>query len=342
MAQTTVDIDGDFSVTSNDSEAEIRAAFEPESPAPSAPAEPAAPPPDAAAAPATAPPPDAPPTTDTDRKFDGRTREGRRQSIQRQIDDDVARRHAAKRDADAEEQRLRTLRAEADRLTTARAASPADGTAAAGSPSSPAAVPTSDLSAQELDRFLTMPGAPNIEHYNDIAAYQFAVSIFVSNKVAEERFNQLMQAQAHAQTVRARNQGFQARVENETKKDPTFPDKLKATPVDTRVVPWLHAHPQGEDIMMHLVNHPDLAQAITDLHPIDQIGRMGEIAGELKARTAAATSGPARTPNISHAKAPIKPLGTAPAVNEDVDEADLPIEQFISRGNARDRAAGRY
>lgn len=336
MAETTVDIEG-FSVTSNHAdEAEIRAAFEPEQvplPTPDEPTEPPPPPP------ASEPEEGKPAATGEERKLDGRTREGRAASIQKQIDADVTRRHDAKRAADAEEARLATIRAE-----IAKASSPATGTAPVGTAAPAGAAPAvPEIGDADVERFLKMPGAPDIEKYQSIPQYNFAVAMFVANKVAEERFEQLTQRNEQAKVARERGAQFQARVTAEAAKDPTFPDKLKTTPVDTRIVPFLHGHPQGEDIMVYLVNHPDIAQEITRLHPVNQIGRMGEIAGELKALAVAASSGPARTPAISHTKPPIKPLGSSPTVSDDIDPDTESFESHFKRENARDvkRRAGR-
>lgn len=327
MAETTVtDLDG-FSVTSNHAdEAEIRAAFaQEEPPAEPTPTEP--PPPEPEEGIAATPP-----------KIDRRTKEGRALSIQQRIDADVARGHEAKRAADAEEARLATLRAE-----LARASSPAKGAAVPEPSPVAAASAVPDINDADVERFLKMPGAPDIEKYQSIPQYNFAVAMFVANKVAEERFEQLTQRNEHAKMARERGAVFQARVAEETAKDATFAEKLKSTPVDTRVIPFLHQHPQGQDIMVYLVQNPDVAQAITSLHPIDQIGRMGEIAGTIKARAEAAASGPARTPPISNAKPPIKPLGSSPTVSDDVDTESESFEAHFKRENARDakkRATG--
>ncbi len=319
MAETTVNFDEGISISSNHAdEATIRAAFATEPPPEEKPEPEPAPEPEGDKPPveAKAEPP----------KIDKRTREGRKLSIQQEIDELAGQKHTTAREV--EEAKAELVRLRAEKATLTAPAKPAERT----EESAPAGVSEADI-----ERYLKMPGAPDIEKYSSIPAYNFAVSAFVGRQVFAE---QQQQYEAR-QVAQQRNAVFQQRVTEETAKDPAFATKLSTTPIDTRVIPFLHQHAQGQDIMVYLVEHPDLAQEIIRLHPIDQIGRMGEIAGELKARTAAASRGPAR-PAISNAKPPIKPLGSSPHVSDDTDEAELPVDEFIRRGNIAERKnAGR-
>jgi hypothetical protein len=75
-------------------------------------------------------------------------------------------------------------------------------------------------------------------------------------------------------------------------------------------------------------------QRLSTLHPILAARELGK----LESRFDAASSGPAlKPPPISHAKPPNKPVGSSPVVSDDAeDEASLPIEEFVRRGNSRD------
>jgi hypothetical protein len=311
MAETTVETPDGFSVTSNHAdEAEIRAAFEPEpSPEPTPEPEPE--------------PDETKPAAVAEPKIDKRTREGKKLSIQQQIDADTARRYEAKQAADAEEARLAKIRA--DIASATAPPKPAETTAAP------------PVTRSEYERYKAMPGAPDINKYGEAGyeAYQFDVAAFV----AEKRFEELSQRAEQNRVIRERSAGFQTRVQAEAAKDPAFLQRLNETPIDTRVIPYLHNHKQGEDVMVYLVEHPDIAQQLTLLNPIEQIGQIGEIAGELKARASAASSGPARPPAISNAKPPIKPLGSSPTVSDDVDPDSLSFEEHFKRENARDAKA---
>lgn len=312
VPETTVNFDDGISISSNSAdEATIRASF------------PAEPQPDEKPEPEGEKPPVEAKTAEPP-KIDKRTREGRKLSIQQEIDELAGQKHATAREVEEAKADLARVRSE-------RAALAAPPKAAEPQQAQPQA--QEGVTEADVDRYLKMPGAPDIEKFSSIPAYNFAVSAFVGRQV----FREQQDAYAQHQAAQTRNASFQERVTAETAKDKTFPEKLKSTPIDTRVLPFLHQHKQGQDIMVYLVEHPDIAQEITRLHPIDQIGRMGEIAGELNARAVAASSGPARTPAISNAKPPIKPLGSSPNVSDDVDEADLSPDEFIRRGNIAER-----
>lgn len=97
-------------------------------------------------------------------------------------------------------------------------------------------------------------------------------------------------------------------------------------------------HPKA--LLRHLsdLSHAD-RQRLATLPP-DQL--VWQLAKAVLTTTPAASSGPAPVvPKTSRAPDPIVPLGSSPVVSDDVDETDLPLEQFIRRGNARDRKAGR-
>ena len=252
---------------------------------------------------------------------DQRTREGKRKSIQAEIDAETRRKYSAKQEADAEETRLTTLRAETARLRTTT------------QPVAPVAPPTT-TQPSAYTRYMAMPDVPKIENYKTIEEYNFDVAEFVADKRFEERLSATQQRNQIAQ----QQEKFTARVHAEIAKDATFQEKLDATPVDTRIIPFLHKHEQGDEIMVYLVNHPQVAQRLITLNPIDQIGQIGGIAAELKLRADAASRGPARASSMSNAKPPIKPLGSSPAVSDDDDgnDEDLPLSQFVRKGNAND------
>ena len=266
--------------------------------------------------------PDEPKIAASTGKPDQRTRAGKKLSIQQQIDADTARKYAAKAEADAEETRVATLRAEAARL---RSAPPAE-------PAKPIVPP---VTQSAYARYMAMPDVPKIENYKTIEEYQFDVSEFVADK----RFNERMAATQQQHQITQQQTKFTTRIQAEVAKDATFQQKLDSTPVDTRIIPYLHSHAQGDEIMVYLVNNPQVAQRLTTLNPIEQVGEIGGIVAELKLRADAVSRGPARASSMSNAKPPIKPLGSSPAVSDDddgSDEENLPLSQFVRKGNARD------
>lgn len=181
----------------------------------------------------------------------------------------------------------------------------------------PAAAPPAPPTQAEYKRYMAMPDVPKVDQFpgeNGWQEYQFAVSQFIADK----RFDERMAQHAHAQQVAQQQTKFQTRIQAEVAKDATFQQKLDSTPVDTRIIPYLHGHPQGDEIMVHLVTHPEIAQHLTTLHPLAQIGQIGEIVGTLKAQSAAASSPASARPAISQAKPPTKRVvGAPPAATDD-------------------------
>lgn len=272
--------------------------------------------------------------TDDAPRIDGRTREGRKASIQREIDDLSSQRHTTKTEVDAAKAELAALRTELSTLTAQR--KPAE-------PPAPAPTPQA-----EYKRYMAMPDAPKIETFtgdNAWQEYQFAVSDFITTK----RFDERMQQRDQQQQAAAQNTKLVSRIQIETAKDATFQERFNATPVDTRMVPYLHRHPQGEDIMVYLVNHPQDAQRLatlnlnsqSELPSVQQIEAIGEIVGALKS-SAAASAGPASKPSpISRAKPVIKPVTASPDASDDDDgdEGDLDTDEFVRRANSREHRA---
>jgi hypothetical protein len=268
-------------------------------------------------------------------KVDRRTREGRKLSIQQEIDELSSQRHATKSEVETTKTELATLKAELAALTAQK----------------PAVVPPAPVapaapSQAEWERYASMPDAPDITKFDDLAKYQFAVNTFVTRQMLNEHA-QVTTQQRQIETQRI---PFNTRIEAEAAKDATFTEKLLKTPVDTRIIPWLHAHPQGPDVMVYLVQHPEIAQRLTTLNPTDQVGQIGEIIGTLKS-SAAASSGPASKPvPMSRAKPVIKPVTSSPDVgndDDDGDDDDISVDEHIRRENRREglhvpRAASRY
>ena len=182
---------------------------------------------------------------------------------------------------------------------------------------------------------MAMPDVPKIENYKTIEEYNFDVAEFVADK----RFEDRMAATQQRNQIVQQQTKFTTRIQAEVAKDAAFQQKLDSTPVDTRIIPYLHNHAQGDEIMVYLVNNPQVAQRLTTLNPSEQVGEIGGIVAELKLRADAASRGPARASSMSNAKPPIKPLGSSPAVSDDddgSDEENLPLSQFVRKGNARD------
>jgi len=95
-------------------------------------------------------------------------------------------------------------------------------------------------------------------------------------------------------------------------------------------------HPR--ELLLHFTE-PGVIQRLATLHPNEVIQELAIFGARLGAATSAA---PAPKAEVSHAKPPIQPLGSSPhAADPNELSDDLPIEEWIRRGNAKERASGR-
>lgn len=136
-----------------------------------------------------------------------------------------------------------------------------------------------------------------------------------------------------------------------TDKDPKFFETLRARiaaegdpPLNRPTQDYIKASPIAPDLLVYLLDNKQDAQRLSALPPRESIEAIAEIAGLLKARQAAASTSQAPRPTLvtSNAPAPIKPVVGASTVNDDgASDDELPIEEFIRRGNKKDRSSRR-
>jgi hypothetical protein len=286
--------------------------------------------------PAPEPEPDPEPTPEPDQpaasaapaKIDKRTREGRKATIQQELDELTAKRHAAKAEADAEEARLAQIRAQRAAMET---------------PPAPKSAAPPVPSVSDWERYKAMPDAPqlfqadgktpNFASYED---YTLAVTVFAADKRYEER-----SAQDRArESQRAMMQTFHQKLDSVRKVDPDFDKKMAETAIDSRVFPYVARLDNAPDVLLHLHAHPDLAQRLLTLNPTEQVGQIGVLSGRLLA-SVAVPSGPTSKPSISQAKPLIKPVSATPLASDDDDGDDdaVSIEEHIRRENSREKLA---
>lgn len=158
-------------------------------------------------------------------------------------------------------------------------------------------------------------------------------------KASETRREQQWQAQQLRQAAEARWTPFVERM-LELRKDTAFAAGLapeirdinfeQRTPVTDAIID--SANPKA--VLQYLSDHPQDFQRLATLHPVLAIREMARIEERLAAGPGSATAPPV----LSNAKPPIPALGGSPHVSDaSVDEADLPTDEFIRRGNERDR-----
>src|SRR4030095_7938283 len=203
-------------------------------------------------------------------KVDGRTREGRKKSIQQEIDELAATKHATRAEIESAKSELRSLHQELADLNRRTAPQPP---AAESPPTRPAAPPRPvydgvdpDDPEPELDQFRETAD-PYTAWVRAGAAWEARKSHRIFLQQQNERFAALSAEQAWRQKLsdaQTRIPDFQKRI------DPDLP-------VDVRVMPFIQRHRLAGDIIVYLSEHPGESRALLSLDPIEQIGRIGEI-----------------------------------------------------------------
>lgn len=254
-----------------------------------------------------------------DKKTDDKSkRPSRSDDPNRAVQTAVAKQREAERTAADEKARADRLEAE-----NARLRQPAPSAAAA--PAAAAEVPPT---TKEYARYRAMADAPKFEDFADSDDFVAAMSLFIFDKRADEQHERDFETN--------RKTTWQERLAATRKKDPEFDSKLNPkTPATQQMRDYVTDSELGPEILLHLSEHQDIAQRISTLHPSLVDREMGKIEGELQARLSAAQSlGPASAPVLSSARRVTKPVTGAPIVSDDDrDEGELPIEDFIRRGN---------
>lgn len=261
-------------------------------------------------------------------KIDKRTREGRKASIQAEIDALTATKHATKRELDAAQAELAKLRADLAAVSKAADAKPAE--------TKPArVVDPADPEPDHTDAAKYPAGEYDPKYIRDAAKWDARQEYKAQQAKAAEA---AQRAQAES-AWRQRYQQYQARVAKFKATTPDFDARLSADlrPTPPMVDVILDSE-VGPALSLWLSEHPDDFQRISTLPPAHQLREMGK----LEARLDAASRGPASEASTSHAHAPIKPLGgSPPASDDDATDDDLSVEEHIKRENARERARRR-
>ena len=189
-------------------------------------------------------------------------------------------------------------------------------------------------------RFKEMPGVPRPDQFTAYEDYSMALAEFVSDaKQGEQRA-------AHEQRQVAQEQQVQldrwSKTLNDAREEnPAFDESLNLdTPMSLPMQHLAMESEQGVKILQWLSANPNDAQRISTLHPAETYREMGKLEARLEAASSTEKSGPARV--VSSAKAPIKPLGTSPPVDDPFEITDdLSFDEHYRRMNASDRQSGR-
>lgn len=98
------------------------------------------------------------------------------------------------------------------------------------------------------------------------------------------------------------------------------------------------ASPDPTPLLTYWANHPEEQARVAHLDPVSALMALGRLSAELFG-PGAKTGSPARTPAVSAAKPPIRPLGaTRSATGSSSDDEDLPFgPEYVHRENERRR-----
>lgn len=264
-------------------------------------------------------------TPDPARKTDGRTLEGRREKIYKQVEELTAQRHQTQREVEETRAELARLKEE-----LSRSAPPQRQPVAAAT--------TTEDPEPKIEDFVKL--ADGSENHDPYTTWMRQTQKWEARQAARETQHAML---AQAAEVHA-HQSWETKVDAAEKSSPGLREKLRTAtvPIHRDTLPYIKRHPMGAEIAAYLVDHEDTAQRLVTLHPVEQIGQIGEIVGELKALAHAASSGsaaPARP--VSQAKAPKQPLGTTPVATTPEPGDEESVESHIRRNNAADRKRGR-
>ncbi len=298
----------------------------------------APPPPDPAAAAAKATPEKPKPNPPSRRKT----------SIQADIDALTTTKHQTRKEVEATQAELTRLREELRNLPRPPASPNGNGNAqpqAAAPPPRPAPPPPAYVPPPppndpepRLDQFAGAPDpytawARETARWDARQEHRRIQSAERAHALYTTRTTQLSDKLAQYETT---HPGFSAALHPDVANVKFSTPREIGTPLGDLIVDSPHTAALLEYFSTH---HPDF-QRLSTLHPLLAARELGKI----ESRFDAASSGPAvKPPPISKAKPPNKPVGHSPVISDDTDdEADLPIEEFFKRGNARDaRSSGR-
>lgn len=254
-------------------------------------------------------------------KVDKRTREGRKASIQAEIDELTATKHATKRELEAAQAQLKELRAELAKSTPPAKPEPAKPTAAvSGDPE-----PTPDQ-FDTYEKYVKAQAKWEARQEIHAAREKERADADTARKDAER--------EARYQRFESEAAQFTERFTKARESDPQILNKINPVLLETPRLShlddpskatfahflveqaFLSDHPA--ELLVH-VSDPTIAQRLATLPPEQVIRELAKY----EARLEAATSGPAQTPKpVSQATAPIKPVGASPHLSDDAPDPD--------------------
>ncbi|HMF95083.1 MAG TPA: hypothetical protein VKE96_12345 [Vicinamibacterales bacterium] len=274
--------------------------------------------------PATPPPAPAKPRYDP---------EARKKSIKAEIDELTTTKHTTRREIEAAQAELVRLKVEHARLAEQRPAPPAE---PAARPAPPAVRPTGPIPDDDPE--------PLLEHFATESDPYGSWSRAVSRWETRQEHRRIESGRRAHAMYQQRTTKLTDKLQAYEQSHPGFQRGLHPSVIDIKFTTPKELGTMLGDLIVdsdhtaalldHFSRNLGDFQRIAALHPVLVAREIGKI----EARFDAASSGPASRPQpISHAKPLNKPVGGSPHVaDDDDDESELPIEEFVRRGNARD------
>ena len=183
---------------------------------------------------------------------------------------------------------------------------------------------------------------PSEGDYNDFAQYAEAVGRWgARQEVRRAEYARAQQEQmSHRQRWEAeRQKNYADRYQKFAKANPTFEQEIDRDDLvlTAPMVDAIKDSPVGPQMLLHLARNPDDIDRMARLHPVLAFGEMKK----LEARLESAHSGSPQSTQHSKARPPIKPVGHASSQASDsteIPDDDVDVDEHIARMNARDEA----
>lgn len=257
-----------------------------------------------------------------------RSLEGRKQTIQDEINALVRQRGETQRERDRIAAELESLRSEKARIAQMQQ-----------QPAQPMRDAMQPVPAASDDQ------EPTEDQFQDYASFVKAQARWQAREAvrafqAELRANE--EKQREAQWHFQRDQTFAERLNAARTANPEFDqlvnrDDIELSPPMIDVIKDSDIAPQ---LMLHLAHYPDDAQRIQSLHPMLAYGEMKKLEARLEVAMQSRT-GPTSAVPVSKARPPIRPVGSAPSgVTDDPSEMDFGPE-YVRKMNAMERSRRR-
>lgn len=181
---------------------------------------------------------------------------------------------------------------------------------------------------------------PREEQFSDFAAYAEAIGRWGARQEVRraEYGRQQREQQSHRQRWESeRQKNYAERYQSFAKANPTFEQEIDRDDLllTAPMVDVIKDSPVGPQMMLHMARHPDDVDRIGSMHPVLAYGEMKK----LEARLEGAHSGSPQSTQHSKARPPIKPVEHASSRTSDgteIPDDDVDVDEHIARMNARD------